>query len=74
MDPNTFGAPRTGVHRYRLFDIAIVDVAGTIALAWAVSHVTHFSFTKTMLVLFLMGIVFHRIVGVHTKIDTLLFR
>ena len=73
MDPNTFGAPRTGVHAYRVFDIAIVDVLGTIGIAWLIHALFNARFTTTLLVLFLLGIISHRIVGVRTKIDGLLF-
>lgn len=34
---NYFGAPRTGLHRYRLFNIALVDVAATLVLARMIS-------------------------------------
>lgn len=34
---NYFGAPRTGLHQYRLFDIALVDVIATLVLARLIS-------------------------------------
>lgn len=31
-----FGRPREGAHAYRLFDIAVVDVAATVLLAFVI--------------------------------------
>ena len=36
-----FGAPNTGVHSYRLFDVAIIDLALTIAVAYLITYMTH---------------------------------
>ncbi len=70
---NIFGEPRKGVHKYRIADIAIVDVVGTIVVAWLISHFMQYNFWKTLTVLFLLGIILHRLFNVRTKIDTKLF-
>ena len=33
-----FGKPNTGIHTYRFFNIAIVDVMLTILLAWLIKY------------------------------------
>ena len=33
---NIFGEPKIGIHKYRLFDIAIIDVIGTIILGYII--------------------------------------
>lgn len=78
---NIFGAPGTGAHAYRIFDIAIIDVVFTILagliIYWIVIKYSNTS-EKNMLVyimvfLFLLGIVAHRLFGVRTTIDKLFF-
>jgi hypothetical protein len=73
MDPNFFGAPGTGVHAYRVLNIAIVDALGTLGIAWLVSWVFGISFLSACLWSFGAGIVVHRVVGVRTTMDKLLF-
>lgn len=68
-----FGKPKEGLHSYRLFDIAIVDVLLTILLAFLISYFFKYSFLIVLLILFLLGIVLHRLFCVRTTIDKLLF-
>lgn len=70
---NIFGEPRKGIHKYRIADIAIVDVVGTIAVAWLISHVMQYNFWKTVAALFILGIILHRLLDVRTTIDKKLF-
>ena len=35
---NIFGEPNTGLHSYRIFDIAVVDAVSTIILAVILSY------------------------------------
>ena len=70
---NFFGEPNTGAHRYRIFDIAIVDVALTILAAAIIAWFFGVSFWVTLLILFLLGIIVHRLFCVRTTIDKLLF-
>jgi len=73
FDPDMFGAPRTGVHAYRVFDVAIVDVIGTIIACLLIHKIFNISLLKTMIYAFGLGIALHRAFGVRTKIDTVLF-
>lgn len=68
-----FGRPREGAHTYRLFDIAVVDVAATVLLALVISRIFGLSFWKSLVVLFIIGIISHRAFCVRTTVDKLVF-
>jgi len=68
-----FGRPNEGVHSYRLFNIAIIDVILTIIAAVLLSWFFNISIWKSIICLFLIGIFFHRLFCVRTTIDKLLF-
>jgi len=69
---NALGEPGKGIHSYRLFGIAIADVIMTIIGAFLISYFFKFSFIKTLLILFLTGIVLHRLFCVRTTVDKLI--
>jgi len=68
-----FGRPREGAHSYRFFDIAVVDVAATIVVAYVISRVFGFVFWKSLVVLFIVGVISHRAFCVRTTVDKLVF-
>jgi len=68
-----FGRPREGAHAYRLFDIAVVDVAATIVVAFIVARVFGISFWKSLIAMFVIGVLSHRAFCVRTTVDTWLF-
>ena len=68
-----FGAPNTGAHSYRLFNIAIVDVVSTFILAYIIKQFTNYSFTTISVVLFVLSIFFHKLFCVDTTITKLFF-
>lgn len=70
---NLFGKVDEGVHSYRIFGVAIVDTLLTILAAFVISFLTKFSFLYTMIILFLSGIILHRLFCVRTTVDKLLF-
>jgi hypothetical protein len=70
---NILGEPNKGIHSYRLFGVAIADVIITILAAYIISYFFKLSFVKTLLILFLLGILLHRLFCVNTTIDRLLF-
>ena len=65
---NIFGEPKKGAHSYRVFDIAIVDVVLTIIVAYIISLIGKFSFIKTCVVLFILGIILHKLFCVDTTV------
>jgi hypothetical protein len=67
------GKPTTGLHSYRIFNIAIVDVLLTIIVAFLISYFFKFNFLLTLFILFLVGIFAHRLFCVRTTVDKLLF-
>jgi hypothetical protein len=72
MDPNFFGAPRTGVHAYRLFDIAVVDLGLTLATAYGWTQYTGTPFVQTATFLLVSGVLAHWAVGVNTAGNVML--
>jgi len=69
---DVFGKVGEGVHSYRLFNIAIVDVLATIISAYLISYVFSLSFIKTLILLFLLGIFFHWLFCVETTVNKFL--
>lgn len=69
---NIFGKPKEGVHSYRIFNVAIVDVILTILAAVLISFFGKFSFIKTCFILFLLGIILHHLFCVNTTFGKLL--
>ena len=65
---NIFGEPRKGAHSYRIFDIAVVDVALTVLGAWLLSYSFKWNFYITLASLFLFGIFCHWLFCVDTKV------
>ena len=70
---DVFGKPNTGIHKYRLFNVAIADVAFTILAAYGISWFFDFNFLITLGLLFLLGIILHRMFSVRTTVDKLIF-
>ena len=68
-----FGRPREGAHSYRIFDIAVVDVVATVIVAFFVAHVFSIALWKSLVGLFLVGIISHRIFCVRTTVDKWIF-
>lgn len=71
---NLLGKIGEGVHAYRIANIAIVDVILTI-LGAALLHMVFpsYRFLTILVVLFLLGIILHRLFCVRTTVDRILF-
>jgi len=70
---NALGIPGKGIHSYRIFNIAIMDVIMTVIGALVISYFSGWNFGWTLLGFFLLGIILHRLFCVRTTIDKLLF-
>ena len=70
---DVLGVPKQGVHSYRLFDVAIIDVIFTFIGAFLISRVFKVSFLWSCVVLFTLGIILHHIFCVRTTVDKFLF-
>ena len=63
------GKPREGIHSFRIFDIAIVDVILTFVLAWFINLKLKTNYFIVLLFCFLLGILLHKLFCVKTKIN-----
>ena len=71
---NIFGEIDKGVHSYKIFNIAIVDVLLTIIGAYIINYfIPKYNYFLILILLFVLGIILHRIFCVRTTIDKLLF-
>jgi hypothetical protein len=68
-----FGKPNEGLHKYKIFNIAIVDVLLTIIIAVLISYLLKIHFLIILIILFLLGIILHRFFCVKTTVDKFLF-
>ncbi len=73
LNKDMFGKPNEGVHSYRVCNVAIIDVIMTIFFAYCLAVVFKFNFGIVLCILFTAGIIGHRIFGVRTTVDKLLF-
>jgi hypothetical protein len=67
------GKPNEGIHKYRIYNVAIVDVLLTIIGSYIISSSFKLNFWYVLLFLFILGIFLHRMFCVRTTIDKLLF-
>lgn len=70
---NLFGEPNTGLRKYRIFDIALYDTLVVVLIGIIFSYVSGFSLWKTLAILFISGIIVHRLFCVRSGVDKLLF-
>ena len=80
---NLFGAPRTGVHAYRIpiVDVATIDLLMTVGASYIISKYvfdkdtkkTNYPFWITFLIVFIIAIIAHRVFCVRTTVDKFLF-
>jgi fatty acid desaturase len=70
---NLFGQPNAGIRKYRIFDIAIYDTSIVIIIGILFSYFTGYNIWITLAVLFISGIIVHRMFCVRTGLDKLLF-
>jgi hypothetical protein len=67
------GKPNTGIHKYRIFDIAILDVATVILAGYLISKYFKTNIYYTLAFLFVAGIIAHRLFCVRSTVDKFLF-
>ena len=63
-----FGKPREGGRAYRIFDIVIVDLIFTIIDGYIIANLLNWSKTKTIIGLFILRILMHRLFDVKQKL------
>ena len=68
------GKPGQGIHSYRIFNIAYIDVLFTIIGAYIIYlFLPKINYFIILILLFLLGIILHKIFCVRTTIDKFLF-
>ena len=70
---DALGQPGKGIHSYRFMGVAIADVIMTLIGALLFSYFTGKSFLMVAAILFILGIILHRLFCVRTTIDKMLF-
>jgi len=72
---NIFGRPGKGLHRFRIFNIPVVDVALTFLLAKIIQKLLfpRHHYGVILFFCFILGIILHRVFCVKTPIDQFLF-
>ena len=69
-----FGKVGEGAHSYRILNIAIVDVLSLIIVAYIIhKFFPKYKFVHILIILFIIGIIAHRIFCVRTTVDKFLF-
>ena len=69
---DALGVPDTGIHSYRLFGVAIIDVLFTIIGAVLIAYFFRLSYVWTTIILFLAGTGFHKLFCVQTTVTNLI--
>jgi hypothetical protein len=68
------GKPNTGLrHRFRLFDVAVIDTVVTLLAVYAISQWFNVSFWYTLVVVFVVMVISHRLFCVRSTTDRWLF-
>lgn len=67
------GEERKGFHSLRLFDVAIGDVLLTILVSLFISYISKVNIIITFIIVFIIGIIVHRLFCVNTKINMMIF-
>ncbi len=68
---NIFGKVKEGVHSYRIFDIAAIDVFFTILLSYIISIYSKYNIIIIIIILFVLSIFIHKLFCVETTIANL---
>jgi hypothetical protein len=67
------GKEGEGIHSYRIFNIAIMDVLFTLIGAFIISYLFKYNYLIVLIILFILGIILHRIFCVNTTINKIIF-
>jgi hypothetical protein len=70
---NALGIPGKGIH-FHVFGVAIMDVIMTILSGALLAYLFKWNYLWTIIILFLLGIILHRLFCVKTTLDKALFQ
>ena len=65
--------PSEGPHAFRIFGLAAVDTILTVLFGLWYSYKFNTNFWKTIIILFILGIILHRLFCVNTTIGKMIF-
>jgi hypothetical protein len=68
-----FGIPGEGIHAFKIFGISVWDTLITIACALIIAWISGWGYWNTIIGVFLLGIVVHKLFCVRTAVDRMLF-
>lgn len=68
-----FGKPGTGGHSFKIYKFSVVDILLTIIGAVMIAFFFKLPYLQTIIAMFLLGILLHRLFCVRTTLDKLLF-
>jgi hypothetical protein len=68
-----FGKEGEGVHSFRIFDVAVVDLVLTIIGSAALAYYIKCNYFLTFAVVFVVGVIMHRIFCVNTTVNKAIF-
>lgn len=67
------GKPNTGLRKYRILNIPIIDTAVTLFVVWLISYFYKYSFISVLGITIIFMIIAHRLFCVRSATDNLLF-
>jgi hypothetical protein len=67
------GVPGVGIHSYRIFNIAYMDVIVVLIGSILLAKLLKWNYIRTIIGMFVIGIVIHRLFCVKTVLDKWLF-
>jgi hypothetical protein len=70
---NIFGESKTGVHLYRIFNIAIVDLGLTILASYFIAKYYKMNVFYVFIILMLISLIIHKLFCVDTTLTKLVF-
>ncbi len=71
---NILGEPNKGWRaKYRFLDISYIDAIVVIIIGFVISKATNYPLSYTLVALFLLGILVHKLFCVRTRVDRWIF-
>ena len=75
-----FGKPNTGLHKYRIYNIAVIDVIATLLLAYIIQNFLlkkfnyKIEYIKLFTILVILSVLIHKIFCVNTTLTNFLIK
>ena len=72
---DALGVPgsKTGLRKYRIFGIALFDTTVVLVIAVFIAWMFRLPYVYTIVAIFILGIIVHRLFCVRTAVDKILF-